>query len=235
MALHDAQPEVLSGLPQVRQRIASVRAYRSASKSKPTRDLSLTPKLYHVNVLPTEPFLVVPEVSSERREYVPIGWLEPPVVPSNLVRIVEGATKSLFAILTSTMHMAWLRQIGGRLKSDYRYSIGLVYNTFPPPPAEPDALERLTPLADAVLTARAAHPDATLADLYDPDLMPVDLRRAHQAIDRAVDRLYRRRRFQTESERLEHLLGLYEQMQAPIAAEATRGFRRRWRRLPPRR
>ena len=228
LALHDAQPEVLSGLPHVRERIASVRAYRSASKSKPTRDLALTPKLYHVNVLPTEPFLVVPEVSSERREYVPIGWLEPPVVPSNLVRIVEGATKSLFAILTSTMHMAWLRQIGGRLKSDYRYSIGLVYNTFPPP-AEPDALERLTPLADAVLTARAAHPDATLAELYDPDLMPVDLRRAHRAIDRAVDRLYRPRRFQTESERLEHLLGLYERMQTPIAVEAARGFRRRRR------
>ena len=75
---------------------------------------------------------------------VPIGWLEPPTIPSNLVRIVEGATKPLFALLTSAMHMAWLRQIGGRLKSDYRYSIGLVYNTFPPPPADPEALERLT-------------------------------------------------------------------------------------------
>ena len=137
LALHDAQPEVLSGLPHVRERIASVRAYRSASKSKPTRDLALTPKLYHVNVLPTEPFLVVPKVSSERREYVPIGWLEPPTVPSDLVFVLQGATKPLFALLTSAMHMAWLRQIGGRLKSDYRYSIGSVYNTFPPPPAEP--------------------------------------------------------------------------------------------------
>ena len=99
----------------------------------------------------------------------------------------------------------------------------------PPPPVEAEALDRLTPLADAVLGARAAHPGATLAELYDPDLMPVDLRRAHHAIDCAVDRLYRRRRFQTESERLEHLLGLYEQMQAPITAEAARGFRRRRR------
>ncbi len=229
LALHDAQPEVLSGLPQVRERIASVRAYRSASKSKPTRNLALTPKLYHVNVLPTEPFLVVPKVSSERREYVPVGWLEPPTVPSDLVFVLKEATKPLFGLLTSAMHMAWLRQIGGRLKSDYRYSIGLVYNAFPPPPAEPETLERLTPLADAVLSARAAHPDATLAQLYDPDLMPSDLRRAHRAIDRAVDRLYRRRRFQTESERLEHLLGLYEQMQTPIAVEAARGFRRRRR------
>ena len=232
LALHEAAPEVLAGLPRVRERIAAVRAYRLASRSRPTQVLAQTPKLYHVNVLPTEPFLVVPEVSSERREYVPIGWLEPPTIPSNKVRIAQSATKPLFALLTSAMHMAWLRQIGGRLKSDYSYGIGIVYNTFPPPPVEAEALERLTPLANAVLSARAAHPGATLAELYDPDLMPVDLRRAHQAIDRAVDRLYRRRRFQTESERLEHLLGLYEQIQAPIAVEAARGFRRRQRRRP---
>ncbi len=89
------------------------------------------------------------------------------------------------------MHMAWLRYIGGRLKSDYRYSIGLVYNTYPLPPGEGD-LSKLEPLAQAVLDARAAHPEATPADLYDPDLMPPDLPRAHQALDRAVDRLYRR-------------------------------------------
>ena len=233
LALHDAPPDVLSRLPLVRERIAAVRAYRAASKSKPTQALALTPKLYHVNVLPTEPFLVIPEVSSERREYVPIGWLEPPTIPSNLVRIVEDATKPLFAILTSAMHMAWLRQIGGRLKSDYRYSIGLVYNTFPPPPAEPEALERLAPLADAVLKGRANHTGATLAELYDPDLMPTDLRRAHRAIDRAVDRLYRPRRFETESERLAHLLAAYERLQAPIAAQAAgkpRRHRRRRRR-----
>ena len=91
------------------------------------------------------------------------------------------------------MHMAWLRYVGGRLKSDYRYSIGLVYNTFPMPHEKPD-LSKLEPLAQAVLDARAAHPDATLADLYDPDLMPPDLRKAHQALDRAVDKLYRRKR-----------------------------------------
>ena len=198
LALHDAPPEVLSSLPLVRERIAAVRAYRAASKSEPTQALALTPKLFHVNVLPAAPFLVVPKVSSERREYVPIGWLEPPTIPSDLVFVLQGATKPLFALLTSAMHMAWLRTVGGRLKSDYRYSIGLVYNTFPPPPADPEALERLTPLADAVLEARADHPAATLAELYDPDLMPIELRRAHRAVDRAVDRLYRRRRFETD-------------------------------------
>ena len=131
LALHDAAPGTLARLPRVRERIAAVRAYRQASNSKPTQKLSETPTLYHVNVVPTAPFLVIPEVSSERREYVPIGWLEPPVIPSNLVRVLEHASLVDFALLTSAIHMAWLRHVGGRLKSDYRYSIGLVYNTFP--------------------------------------------------------------------------------------------------------
>ena len=115
------------------------------------------------------------------------------------------------------MHMAWLRHVGGRLKSDYRYSIGLVYNAFPMPPEKPDP-SKLEPLTQAVLETRAAHPDATLADLYDPDLMPPDLRKAHQALDRAVDRLYRRSGFASERERVEHLFMLYEKMIAPLKA-----------------
>ena len=141
LALHDAAPEVLARSPRVRERIAAVRAYREASKSTPTQKLAATPTLYHVNVIPIAPFLVIPEVSSERREYAPIGWLEPPVIPSNLVRILVNATLADFALLTSAMHMAWLRHIGGRLKSDYRYSIGLVYNTFPMPPKGRGPLE----------------------------------------------------------------------------------------------
>ena len=122
------------------------------------------------------------------------------------------------ALLSSAMHMAWLRHIGGRLKSDYRYSIGLVYNTFPLPP-EDAKLEKLEPLAQAVLDARAAHSGATLADLYDPDLIPPKLRKAHHALDRAVDRLYRSGGFASERERVEHLSGLYEKMTAPLAAK----------------
>ena len=125
------------------------------------------------------------------------------------------------------MHMAWMRYFGGRLKSDYRYSIGVVYNTFPLPPVSAKDLERLTPHADAVLAARTNHPNATLADLYDPDAMPPDLRRAHLALDRAVDGLYRRARFASERERVEHLFALYEQLQAPLAAEAAGKRKRR--------
>ena len=226
LALQDAAPQTLRGLPEVRRRIAAVRAVRAKSKSKSTRDLAATPTRYHVNVLPMSPFLVLPEVSSERREYAPIGWLEPPVVPSNLVRILEEATLADFAVLTSAMHMAWLRHIGGRLKSDYRYSIGLVYNTFPLPPKDVE-LSPLDPLAQAVLDARAAHPGATLADLYDPGLMPAELRRAHRALDRAVDRLYRPRKFTSERERVEHLFMLYERMRAPLAAARKKKRRRR--------
>ena len=227
LRLTDVPPQVLRTLLKVRERIASVRVYRLASKSKPTQALAETPTLYHINVIPTTPFLVVPEVSSERREYVPIGWLEPPVIPSNLVRIMENASKPLFALLTSAMHVSWLRYIGGRLKSDYRYSIGLVYNTFPLPPVPADRLQRLALYADAVLAARTAHPNATLADLYDPDLMPVNLRKAHQALDRAVDHLYRRSTFPSDRERVEHLLVLYEKMIAPLSAPKPKRRRRR--------
>ncbi len=218
LALHGVSPSSLANLPEVRKRIASVRGYRKASKSKPTQKLAETPTLYHVTVLPTAPFLVIPEVSSERREYVPIGWLEPPVVPSNLVRVLENASLADFALLTSAMHMAWLRHVGGRLKSDYRYSIGLVYNTFPTPSRDKDT-SKLKPLAQAVLDARAAHPDATLADLYDPDLMPPSLRKAHQALDCAVDRVYRRSGFSSERQRIEHLFSLYEKIRAPLETE----------------
>ena len=135
--------------------------------------------------------------------------------------MLQAATLADFALLTSAMHMAWLRPIGGRLESRYRYSIGLVYNTFPLPPGFADAdTSTLEPVARAVLDARPAHEGATLADLYDPNLMSPNLRRAHHVPDRAVDRLYRRKRFTSERERVEYLFALYERMQAPLAAQA---------------
>ena len=217
LALQGASPTALKKLPWVRERMMSVRDYRSKSKRKSTLAIADFPTRYNVEVLPTAPFLVIPKVSSERREYVPIGWLEPPTIPSDLVFVLQDATLADFALLTSAMHMAWLRHVGGRLKSDYRYSIGLVYNTFPTPTGSSDR-SKLKPLAQAVLDARAAHTDATLANLYDPDLMPPNLRRAHQALDRAVDRLYRRTGFASERDRVEHLFMLYEKMRAPLEA-----------------
>ena len=222
LSLHDAPLDVLARLPLVRERIKAVRGYRQRSKSKPTQELADTPTLYHINVIPTNPYLAIPETSSERREYVPIGWLEPPTIPSNAIRVLIDATLTEFALLTSSMHMAWLRQIGGRLESRYRYSIGLVYNTFPTPlNFRNNTLNtsKLETLAQAVLDARASHTGATLADLYDPDLMPPNLRQAHQAVDRAVDRLYRIKLFNSERERVKYLFMLYEKLRTPLAAK----------------
>ena len=234
LTLHDVAPDTLARLPRVRERITAVRSYRQVSKSRPTQELAKTPTLYHVNVLPTSSFLAIPEVSSERREYAPIGWLEPPVIPSNKLRVLSDASLTDFALLTSAMHMAWMRTVTGRMKSDYMYSIGVVYNTFPMPPGDTN-LSKLEPLAQAVLDARAAHPAATLADLYDPDLMPPNLRRAHHALDRAVDRLYRKSGFASERERVEHLFMLYEKMRAPLEASAQGKRKRSARSRPARR
>ena len=224
LALQDASPTTLKSLSRVRERMAAVRVFRARSKRKSTLEIADYPTQYNVEVIPTAPFLAVPKVSSERREYVPVGWLEPPTIPSDLIFVLRDASPADFALLTSAMHMAWLRHIGGRLKSDYRYSIGLVYNTFPLPPDEVDPT-KLDPLAQAVLDARAAHADATLADLYDPDLMPPNLRRAHQALDWAVDRLYRRAGFASERERVEHLFMLYERVRAPLESVVKRSGR----------
>ena len=206
-------------VPDVLSRLASVKTFRLASKRPNTRELAHMPSEYHFTTIPTAPFLVIPEVSSERRDYVPIGWLEPPTIPSNLVRILPDATPWHFGILTSAMHMAWLRHMGGRLESRYRYSIGLVYNTFPwPEDATESARARTAALAQAILDERAKWPTSSLADLYDPDLMPVDLRKAHATLDRAVDRLYRAAPFVTERERVEHLFGRYERLVDTLSA-----------------
>lgn len=216
LTLQNASPTTLKTMSLTREKLRAVRDFRLKSNRPITLRLADTPAEFNVTVLPKSPFLVLPKVSSERRDYAPIGWMEPPTVPTDLVFVLQDATPGLFAVLTSAMHMAWLRTIGGRLKSDYRYSIGLVYNTFPMPPAKD--LATLAPHAQAILDARANHPSATLADLYDPDLMPADLRRAHHANDRAVDRLYRRAAFASESDRVAHLLGMYEQQVAGMLA-----------------
>lgn len=237
--LDGVAPEVLRPLRKVREIIAKVRAYRLGEIPAKGKDeagepgisslqLANTPTKYHVTVIPEGSFLVLPEVSSERREYIPIAWMSAPTIPSNKVRILPDATLRDFAILTSAMHMAWMKFITGRLKNDYQYGIGVVYNTFPLPPAKD--LSKLDPLAQAILDARAAHPNATLADLYDPDLMPPNLRAAHTALDRAVDRLYRPAGFANDRERVEHLFALYEAMQAPLLAKPKA---KRARKAPP--
>lgn len=206
LALHDIRPEVLRKLPKTRARVEEVRELRLKSKRRSTLQLAETPTAYGVSAMPTSSFLAVPSTSSERRKYVPMGYLEPPAIPSHALMIIPDASLGLFGLLTSAMHMAWLDVVGGRLETRYRYSAGLVYNTFPVPDKP---LKVLEPLAQAVLDARAAHPDSTLADLYDAVAMPPDLVKAHRLLDRKVDRLYRREPFRSDDERIEFLFERY--------------------------
>lgn len=216
LALHDTAPDKLRRLPNVMKRIAAVREFRLSRTSKPTRDLATTPTRYHINLLPDRSYLLIPRVSSERREYTPIGWLEPPTIPSDAALVLLDATLYDFAILTSRSHMAWLGHMGGRLESRFRYSKGLVYNTFPWPEATATQRTKIETLAKVVLDARAAHPTSSLADLYDPDTMPGNLRKAHAALDTAVDRLYRAAPFASDRDRVEHLFGRYEALVNPL-------------------
>ncbi|WP_371256220.1 type IIL restriction-modification enzyme MmeI, partial [Novosphingobium sp. B-7] len=139
---------------------------------------------------------------------------------------IRGARQWHFGVLTSRAHIAWLAHVGGRLKSDFQYSPGLVYNTFPWPEASAAQRAKVEALAQAVLDARAAHPTSSLADLYDPDAMPADLRRAHTDLDRAVDRLYRVAAFASDRERVEFLFGRYEALVNPLEREAIKQNRR---------
>jgi len=218
--LADVPPNELRAMPAVKERVAAVRAFRLKSKSEGTRKLADTPTRFHVTVVPVSPFLVIPKVSSERRDFVPIGWINPPTIPSDLVFVLQCADLWHFGILTSAMHMAWLRQIGGRLKSDYRYSVGIVYNTFPWPDVTDQQRARIRTLAHAVLDARMLFPSSTLADLYDVDAMPPQLRKAHRVLDDAVDKLYRSAAFTGDRDRAEHLFGLYEKLIAPLVVAA---------------
>ena len=228
--LADLTPNELRAMPRVKERSLAVKAFRLESKSEGTRKLADAPTRFHVTVVPKRPFLVIPESSSEKRDYVPIGWLKPPTIPSNLVRVLQGADLWHFAILTSAMHMSWLRQIGGRLKSDYRYSVGIVYNTFPWPQATPQQRDKIRGLAQSVLDARGRFPNCTLADLYDVDVMPPQLRKAHRALDGAVEKLYRPATFTGDRDRAEHLFGLYEKLVTPLVAAAETPRARRLRR-----
>lgn len=225
--LRDATPADLRRLPLVQDRVRDIRAYRAASSRESTVRMADYPTRVGVDERLGGAFLVIPNTSSERREYVPIGWLTPEVIANQKLRILPAAEGWQFAAVTSRMHMAWMRAITGRLESRYMYSVSVVYNNFPWPALTDADKARLDGLAQAVLDARAAHPGATLADLYDPDVMPADLRKAHRALDLAVDRLYRKAPFDSDRERVEHLFMLYEKMTAGLLAKPDKPKRRK--------
>ena len=206
--LTKTSPDILRKMPHVMKRLQEVTKFREKSKRKSTKAIANQPTQFNITAIPKSPFLALPQTSSERREYIPIGFLAPPTIPSVKAYFIESATPADLALLSSAMHMAWMRTVTGRLESRYSYSIGVVYNTFPVPKGKD--LSKLERHGQAILDARTKHPKATLADLYDSTTMPPNLRKAHLANDRAVDRLYSPKPFADDTARINHLFALYE-------------------------
>lgn len=188
--LGDCTPKELRSMPKCLERVEAVKNFRLNSKSEGTRKLADKPTRFHVENMPKGKFLVIPQVSSERRRYIPIGYMDDSVLCSDKVRIMPNATLYHFGVLTSNVHMSWMRTICCRLKSDYSYTVNDVYNNFPWCNPTPEQKALIEQTAQSILDARALYPDCSLADLYDEVTMPPELRKAHQANDRAVMKAY---------------------------------------------
>ncbi|CAM3607627.1 class I SAM-dependent DNA methyltransferase [Micrococcus flavus] len=201
-------------------RLEKLAAWRLESKAQSTVDFADRPYRFKQLAYKPTDSIIVPSVSSERRDYIPIGYLGPDTVISNAAFAIYDAEPWLFALLTSRMHMAWTRAVGGQLETRLRYSNTIVYNNFPVPPLSDKTKEMLTVAALRVLDVREYHCEQTLAELYDPDRMPQDLRDAHAEIDALVDSIYSKKPYETDEQRLSDLFALYERMTAEETAKA---------------
>ena len=188
--LGDCSPTELHSMPHCLKRVEAVRTIRLASTSEGTRKLAELPTRFHVENMPDSNYVIIPSTSSERRRYIPMGFMNPSELSSNAVHLIPNATIYHFGILESNVHMAWIRAVCGRLKSDYRYSKDVVYNNFPWPAPTEQQMAKIEHTAQEILDARAQYPNSSLADLYDEVTMPIELRRAHQENDRAVMEAY---------------------------------------------
>ena len=214
--LRDCPPNELRKLPECLKRVEAVKEYRSKSPSAGTRKIAETPTKFHVTNLPQGTYIVIPQVSSERRRYIPIGYMDDGVLCSDKVRILPNGSLYHFGILTSNVHMAWMRTICCRLKSDYSYTVNDVYNNFPWPNPSEGQRAKIEQTAQAILDARALFPDASLADLYDEVAMPSELRKAHQQNDRAVMQAYGFSvKGMTESSCVAELMRIYQKLTEP--------------------
>jgi hypothetical protein len=209
--LKDIKPDELSKLFEVLTRVELVRKFRLDSKAEATRRFATTPSLFCQIAQPKTDYLLVPRVSSERRYYIPIGFISSNVIANDQVLTISNASFFHFGIISSLMHMAWVRYTCGRLKSDFRYSKDIVYNNFPWPenPSEKQK-QTIETATQGVLDARAQFANSSLADLYDPLSMPSVLLKAHQHLDKTVDAAYGKNDFQTEAQRVAFLFELYE-------------------------
>ncbi|NCR42720.1 MAG: class I SAM-dependent DNA methyltransferase [Microcystis aeruginosa W13-11] len=215
--LTNIQPQELKKSKIIASRVEQVKLTREKSNRESTRKLSNFPTLFGENRQPKTSYILIPRHSSENRKYIPFGFFSPDYIASDSCLFVANADLYLFGILTSVMHMTWVKYVCGRLKSDYRYSNTIVYNNYPFPENITDKQKQtVETCAQAVLDTRVKYPDSSLADLYDPLTMPPDLLKAHQKLDKAVDLCYRPQPFTSELNRIEYLFELYEKLAAPL-------------------
>lgn len=195
----------------IKERVDAVREFRLGRKDKGAQDMAKKPYQFREFVMPPENSILVPSTSSERREYIPIDYLPKDVVANNASFVISSAPLYIFGLVSSRMHMVWQRAVGGALETRLRYSSALVYNTFPFQPSD-SQLEEISRKARNIIFARQNHSEKTLAEMYDPNKMPDDVREAHQELDLIVDQIYRPKPYMSDDERLADLFELYEQM-----------------------
>jgi len=217
--LKECPPTTIKACPFILDRVQKVRHARSQSSRETTRDLAEMPALFGEIRQPSTDYLLIPRVSSERRSYIPIGYLDPNVICSDANFMIPEASHYHFGILNSNFHNAWIRAVCGRLESRYRYSASIVYNNFSWPSPDEKQTQSIEAAAQAVLDARAAHPSSSLADLYDPLTMPANLLKAHQALDKAVDAAYGYKGANTDAARVAFLFNLYQHITSLLPAE----------------
>jgi hypothetical protein len=227
--LVDIQPNQLKKLPSIVSRVNAVRKFRESSPKTATVEKAKTPYLFgEIRLSQKGDSIAIPKVSSQRRDYMPISFVGNNIILNNTVQFIPSGTLYEFGIVQSTMHMSWMRAVAGRMKSDYQYSIKIVYNNYPWPLNPSDKQKKnIEDRAQAVLDAREQFPDATLADLYDPLTMPPLLLKAHQALDKAVDAAYSKKKFKTEAERVAFLFDLYQQYTSLLPKETKKGKKKK--------
>ena len=211
LLVDEINPLLLKNMSETRKRIELVKEFRSKSRRLSTVRLSSTPKKFQTTFRPSSDYIVIPQTSSENREYIPIGILSKDILCSEKLFVIDTDDMYIFAILTSSVHMTWMRLVAGRMKSDYSYSIGIVYNNFPWP-KKPKDTSTIETLARNILDVRKRFSDISLAVLYDPITMPEELRKAHKNLDAAVLRLYRLKVKSTKSDILSHLFRMYTEI-----------------------
>jgi hypothetical protein len=219
--LVDISPKLINRSNLVKERIEQTRIFRETSKRAATNKLAATPSLFGEIRQPKTDYLLIPKVSSENRAYIPIGFMKPENITNGSALIIPNAGLYEFGILTSAMHMSWMRYICGRMKSDYQYSASLVYNNYPWPTPNEKQINSIGELAQEILNLRLSFSDNTLAELYNPSSMPPKLVKAHQKLNKAVEAAYGKT-FETDAERVTHLFHLYQVMTEGLFAEKSK-------------